>query len=115
MIGVITYVSVVERTKEIGILRAIGARKRGVKRVFNAETFIIGLFAGLIGIGVAYLLQVILNLILKPLTGIANLAALPFVSALIMVIVSVALTLVAGLIPASAAAKRDPVVALRSE
>lgn len=115
MIGVITYVSVVERTKEIGILRAMGARKKDIKRVFNAETFIIGLCAGLIGIAAAYLLQVILNLILTPLTGISGLAALPFTSALIMVLVSVALTLISGLIPASAAAKRDPVVALRSE
>lgn len=115
MIGVITYVSVVERTKEIGILRSIGARKRDIRHVFNAETFIIGLFAGLIGILVAYLLQGIINLILTPLTGISGLAALPIWQALIMVCVSVALTLVSGLIPASAAAKKDPVIALRTE
>lgn len=115
MIGVITYVSVVERTKEIGILRSIGARKRDIRHVFNAETFIIGLFAGLIGILVAYLLQGIINLILSPLTGISGLAALPIWQALIMVCVSVALTLVSGLIPASAAAKKDPVIALRTE
>lgn len=115
MIGVITYVSVVERTKEIGILRSIGARKRDIRHVFNAETFIIGLFAGLIGILVAYLLQGIINLILTPLTGILGLAALPIWQAIIMVCVSVALTLVSGLIPASAAAKKDPVIALRTE
>ena len=115
MIGVITYVSVVERTKEIGILRSIGARKRDIRHVFNAETFIIGLFAGLIGILVAYLLQGIINLILSPLTGISGLAALPIWQAIIMVCVSVALTLISGLIPASAAAKKDPVIALRTE
>ena len=115
MIGVITYVSVVERTKEIGILRSIGARKRDIRHVFNAETFIIGLFAGLIGILVAYLLQGIINIILTPLTGISGLAALPIWQAIIMVCVSVALTLVSGLIPASAAAKKDPVIALRTE
>ena len=115
MIGVITYVSVVERTKEIGILRSLGARKKDIKRVFNAETFIIGLCAGLIGIGVAYLLQLLINAILTPLTGIAGLAALPIGGAGIMVLISVVLTLISGLLPASAAAKRDPVVALRSE
>ena len=115
MTGVITYVSVVERTKEIGILRAIGARKKDIKRVFNAETFVIGLCAGLIGIAAAYLFQVIINAILTPVTGIAGLASLPWYGALIMVAISVALTLISGLVPASAAAKRDPVVALRSE
>ena len=115
MIGVITYVSVVERTKEIGVLRAIGARKKDIKRVFNAETFIIGLCAGLFGIGVAYVLQVIINLILMPLTGISGLASLPVLGALIMVVISVVLTLISGLIPASAAAKKDPVIALRTE
>lgn len=115
MIGVITYVSVVERTKEIGILRAIGARKKDIKRVFNAETFIIGLCAGLIGVIVAYLLQIVINVILVALTGIAGLASLQWYSALIMVVISVVLTLISGLVPASAAAKRDPVVALRTE
>ena len=115
MIGVITYVSVVERTKEIGILRSIGARKRDIRHVFNAETFIVGLCAGLIGVVVAYLLQGVINLILTPLTGISGLAALPVWQAAIMVCVSVALTLVSGLIPASAAAKKDPVIALRTE
>ncbi len=115
MIGVITYVSVVERTKEIGILRSIGARKRDIRHVFNAETFIIGLCAGLIGILVAYLLQGLINLILTPLTGIVGLAALPVWQAVIMVCISVILTLISGLIPASAAAKKDPVIALRTE
>ncbi len=115
MIGVITYVSVVERTKEIGVLRAIGARKKDIKRVFNAETFIVGLCAGLIGVAAAYLLQVVINLILTPLTGISGLAALPVLGAFIMVVISVVLTLISGLIPASAAAKKDPVNALRTE
>lgn len=115
MIGVITYVSVVERTKEIGVLRAIGARRKDIKRVFNAETFIIGLCAGLIGIAAAYILQIVINLILTPLTGISGLAALPVLGAVIMVVISVVLTLISGLIPASAAAKKDPVIALRSE
>ncbi|MCD8373149.1 MAG: ATP-binding cassette domain-containing protein [Clostridia bacterium] len=115
MIGVITYVSVVERTKEIGILRSIGARKKDIRHVFNAETFIIGLISGLIGVGVAYLLQIVINLILTPLTGISGLAALPVLDAVIMVIISVVLTFISGTIPASAAAKKDPVVCLRSE
>ncbi len=115
MIGVITYVSVVERTKEIGVLRAIGARRKDIKRVFNAETFIIGLISGCFGVLVAYLCQIIVNAILTPLTGIAGLAALPPLSAFIMIVISVVLTLISGLVPASAAAKRDPVVALRSE
>ena len=115
MIGVITYVSVVERTKEIGILRAIGARRKDIKRVFRAETLIIGLCSGAFGVVVAYLLQIVLNLILTPVTGIAGLASLPVLSAAVMVVISILLTLVSGLIPASAAAKRDPVVALRSE
>ena len=115
MIGVITYVSVVERTKEIGILRSIGARKRDIRHVFNAETFIIGLFAGLIGVIVAYLLQLLINLILTPLTGISGLAALPIWQAAIMLCVSIVLTLISGLIPASSAANKDPVIALRTE
>ena len=115
MIGVITYVSVVERTKEIGILRSIGARKRDIRHVFNAETFIVGLCAGLIGVIVAYLLQLLINVILTPLTGISGLAALPIWQAVIMICVSVVLTLISGLIPASAAAKKDPVIALRTE
>ncbi|MDE6273764.1 MAG: ABC transporter permease, partial [Clostridiales bacterium] len=115
MIGIITYVSVVERVKEIGVLRALGARKRDIRNLFNAETFIIGLTAGLIGIAVTYLLSIVINIVLFSLTGISGIAALPVLTAFIMVIVSVALTLISGLIPASAAAKKDPVIALRTE
>lgn len=115
MIGIITYVSVVERIKEIGILRAVGARKKDIKRLFNAETFIIGLIAGLFGILVTYMLSLIINAIVLSLAGIPTIAALPWWQALIMVLVSVGLTLISGLIPASAAAKKDPVVALRTE
>ena len=115
MIGIITYVSVVERVKEIGVLRSLGARKKDIKNLFNAETFIIGLAAGVFGIVVAYLLTFIISAALYPLTGIANIASLPFTSALIMVVISVVLTLISGLIPASAAAKKDPVIALRTE
>lgn len=115
MIGIITYVSVVERTKEIGVLRALGARKKDVRNLFNAETFIIGLTAGAIGVGATYLLSLLVNAILAPLTGIAKLAVLPIESAIIMVIISVVLTLISGLIPAGAAAKKDPVIALRTE
>ena len=115
MIGIITYVSVVERVKEIGILRAVGARKKDIKRLFNAETFIIGLSAGAVGIGVTYLLSGILNLIIGALAGIYSIAALPIWQALIMIGISIVLTLISGLIPASAAAQKDPVVALRTE
>lgn len=115
MIGVITYVSVVERTKEIGVLRSLGARKKDIRRLFNAETFLIGLTAGAFGIGITYALSVPINLILKALTGIGTLAALPIGQALAMVVVSVVLTLISGLIPANAAAKKDPVIALRTE
>ena len=115
MIGIITYVSVVERTKEIGVLRSLGARKRDIKNLFNAETFIIGLSSGVFGVAATYLLSLGINAILGPLTGIAKLAALPFTSALIMVAISVVLTLISGLIPAKSAAKKDPVIALRTE
>lgn len=115
MVGIITYVSVVERIKEIGILRAVGARKKDIKRLFNAETFIIGLVAGAVGIGVTYLFSLILNAIVASLAPVTAIAALPWWQALVMVGVSVVLTLVSGLIPASAAAKKDPVVALRTE
>lgn len=115
MIGIITYVSVVERVKEIGILRAVGARKKDIKRLFNAETFIIGLAAGIFGILITYLLSLIINIIVMSLAGIWGIAALPWWQAIIMVAVSVVLTLISGLIPASAAAKKDPVVALRTE
>ncbi|MBE6537522.1 MAG: ABC transporter ATP-binding protein/permease [Ruminococcaceae bacterium] len=116
MIGVITLISVQERTKEIGILRAIGASKRNVSAMFNAETIIIGLAAGLLGIGVSYLLCIPINLILNALTGIPNLKAiLPIGAAAILVLISMLLTLISGLIPSRSAAKKDPVVALRTE
>ncbi len=115
MIGIITYVSVVERVKEIGILRAVGARKKDIKRLFNAETFIIGLVAGAIGILITYLLSLVVNVIVMSLAGIWGIAALPWWQAFIMILLSIALTLISGLIPASAAAKKDPVVALRTE
>ena len=115
MIGIITYVSVVERTKEIGVLRSLGARKSDISNLFNAETFIIGLTSGLFGVGISYLISFITNIILESLTGIATLASLPILSAIIMVCVSFTLTLISGLIPAGAAAKKDPVIALRTE
>ena len=115
MIGIITYVSVVERVKEIGVLRSLGARKRDIKNLFNAETFIIGLASGLIGVGVSYAICVGVNALLGWLTGISTLASLPIGSAITMIIISIVLTLISGLIPANAAAKKDPVVALRTE
>lgn len=116
MIGVITLISVQERTKEIGILRAIGASKRNVSGMFNAETMIIGFASGVIGVGVTYLLCIPINMILKALTGIANLKAiLPLEVAVLLVIISVLLTLISGIIPSRSAAKKDPVVALRTE
>lgn len=115
MIGIITYVSVVERIKEIGVIRSLGGRKKDVSHLFNAETFIIGLLSGAIGVGVTYLLSGIINAILESLTNIPNLAALPFYQALMMIALSVTLTLISGLIPAQSAAKKDPVVALRME
>ena len=115
MIGIITYVSVVERIKEIGVIRSLGGRKKDVSHLFNAETFIIGLLAGLIGVGATYLISIVLNLILEPLIGYPNIAALPVGQAALLVALSVALTLISGLIPASSAAKKDPVVALRTE
>ena len=115
MIGIITYISVLERTKEIGILRSIGASKKDVSRVFNAETLIIGLVAGLIGIVVTLLLNIPINMIIKSIVGISNISKLPTVGAIILVVISVGLTMIAGLIPAKFAAKRDPVEALRTE
>ena len=116
MIGIITYVSVVERTKEIGVLRSIGARKKDISRIFNAETFLIGLFAGILGVAVTYLLSIPINLIVGGLVAnIGSVCALKITDALILVVVSFALTLIAGVIPARIAAKKDPVVALRSE
>lgn len=115
MIGIITYISVIERTKEIGILRAIGARKKDITRVFNAETFIIGLFAGLIGIIVTLILTIPINAIIAALTGVNGIASLNALHALIMIAVSIVLTVISGLLPAFKASKKDPVLALRTE
>jgi len=115
MIGIITYVSVVERIKEIGVIRSLGGRKKDVSHLFNAETFIIGLSAGVFGVGVTYLISIIVNAILEPLIGYANIAALPINEAILLILLSVGLTLISGLIPAKSAANKDPVVALRTE
>ena len=116
MIGVITLISVQERTKEIGILRAIGASKGDVSSMFNAETVIIGFASGLLGVGITYLLCIPINFILHRLTGIANLnALLPWPAAVVLILISIALSLIAGLIPSRSAAKKDPVDALRTE
>ena len=115
MIGIITYISVLERTREIGILRAIGASRKDVTRVFNAETLIVGLCAGLLGIGLTELLCIPINIIIKHLTDISNVAALPWQGGVILVAISVLLTMIAGLLPSLLAARKDPVVALRSE
>ena len=116
MIGVITLISVQERTKEIGILRAIGASKRNVSSMFNAETVIIGFTSGALGVIITYILCIPINLILHHLTGINTLSAyLPVPVAVILVLISVALTLFSGIIPSRSAAKKDPVVALRTE
>jgi putative ABC transport system permease protein len=116
MIGVITLISVQERTKEIGILRAIGASKRNVSSMFNAETVIIGFTSGLLGVVITYLLCIPINLILHNLTGLKNLSAiLPIQTAVILIVISMLLTLIAGIIPSRSAAKKDPVVALRTE
>jgi len=116
MIGVITLISVQERTKEIGILRAIGASKKNVSSMFNAETVIIGFASGTLGVLITYLVCIPVNLILHRLTGINNLnAILPVHVALVLVLISMLLTLIAGIIPSRSAAKKDPVVALRTE
>lgn len=116
MIGIITYISVYERTKEIGILRAIGASKRNISSIFNAETFIVGLLSGLFGIGISYLIIPIINAVMHQFTGDIPLnAMLAPGSAVVLIVISIVLTLIGGLIPASAAAKKDPVEALRSE
>ena len=115
MIGIITYISVLERTKEIGILRAIGASKKDISRVFNAETFIVGLIAGLLGIGITILLTFPINSIIYKVTGVAVNVALPPIGGIILVLISMILTIIAGLIPAKMASKKDPVEALRTE
>ena len=115
MIGIITYVSVIERVKEIGIIRSLGGRKMDVSNLFNAETFMIGLTSGVFGIGVTYLISLILNAIINNFASIGSIIYLPIPTALIVILISVGLTLISGLIPARAAAKKDPVVALRTE
>ncbi len=115
MIGIITYISVLERTKEIGILRAIGASKKDISRVFNAETLIVGFTAGLLGIMITFLLLIPINIIIKHFTDIAGLAVLPYIAAGILILISMLLTFIAGLFPSRIAAKKDPVVALRTE
>ena len=115
MIGIITYISVLERTKEIGILRSIGASKKDISRVFNAETLIIGFIAGALGIICTYLITIPANAILKEVTNISNLVKVPLTPALILVVVSMILTVISGLIPAKMASKKDPVIALRTE
>ncbi len=115
MIGIITYISVLERTKEIGILRAIGASKKDISRVFNAETLIVGFTAGAIGIIVTLILNIPINIIIENITDIQNVAVLPWQGGVILVVISMVLTLIAGLFPASVAAKKDPVEALRTE
>lgn len=115
MIGVITYISVLERTKEIGILRSLGASKSDISRVFNAETIIIGFISGAMGILITVLLDIPISLIIKSLAGIPGVASLPVLGGVVLIVISVALTLIAGIIPSRFAAKRDPVIALRSE
>ena len=118
MISIITYVSVIERTKEIGILRSIGARKKDVSRLFKAETFVIGLIAGVIGVLVSYILCVPINLILNslfPEVQIGNIANLNPLAALVLILISIGLTFLSGWIPSRIAAKKDPVICLRSE
>lgn len=115
MIAIITYISVLERTKEIGILRSIGASKGDISRVFNAETIIEGLVAGGLGVGIAILLNIPINMIIKSLAGVSGIAALPLGSSFALILLSVMLTVIAGLIPSRIAAKKDPVEALRTE
>ncbi len=115
MIGIITYISVIERTKEIGVLRSVGASKANIRHVFTAESGIIGLMSGVLGIVVAGLFLIPINIILASLTGIGSLASLPVLPAFILILISLGLTLIAGVLPARIAAKRDPVIALRSE
>ena len=115
MIGIITYISVLERTKEIGILRAIGASKKDISRVFNAETFIVGLISGILGILVTVLLTFPINSLIYALSGVSITAVVPFKAGLILIIISMVLTVIAGLIPSKMASKKDPVEALRTE
>lgn len=115
MIGIITYISVLERTKEIGILRSIGASKKDIARVFNAETFIIGLFAGCMGIIITLILNIPINVIINNLSGISGITKLPLVGSIMLIIISVLLTMLGGLIPSKIASNKEPVLALRTE
>ena len=115
MIGIITYISVLERTKEIGILRSIGASKKDIARVFNAETFIIGLFAGCMGIVITLILNIPINVIINNLSGISGITKLPLVGSIMLIIISVLLTMLGGLIPSKIASNKEPVLALRTE
>ena len=115
MIGIITYISVLERTKEIGILRALGARKKDITRVFNAETFIIGVFSGLLGVAIAYLLTIPTNKIIEDLSGLAGVAKLNPIHSIILIIISLILTVIGGFIPSKMASRKNPVEALRTE
>ena len=115
MIAIITYISVIERTKEIGILRSIGASKKDISRVFNAETLMEGLASGVLGIVVTILLNIPINIIIKGIVDIKKLSVLPVNGAIILIIISTVLTMIAGFIPAKIASKKDPVEALRSE
>ena len=115
MIGIITYISVLERIKEIGVLRSLGASRRDIKRVFVSESAIIGLIAGILGIAVTLILTIPINIIIYSLAGLSNIASLPIVGGVILIVISVLLTFIAGLIPAKIASKKDPVIALRTE
>lgn len=116
MIGIITYISVLERTKEIGILRSIGASKKDISRVFNAETLIVGLVAGALGIGITVLLCIPINFLIQAISGVAGVSAsLPVVAGVALIAISMFLTMIAGLIPSKMASKKDPVEALRTE
>ena len=114
-IGIITYISVLERTKEIGVLRALGARKKDIKRVFNAETFIVGLTSGIVGILIARLLIIPANIIIENLTDLPNVARMNPYHALTLIIISILLTVIGGAIPAGIASRKDPVESLRTE
>lgn len=115
MIGIITYISVLERTKEIGVLRSVGASKRDIKRVFTAESLIIGFIAGMLGIIITLILNIPINIIISKLADISGVASLPWLAAIILVAISMTLTFIAGLVPANIASKKDPVIALRTE